>query len=71
MAAATAVEAEDPAAGEAGAAYIGLQNWDWDESQLRKYTFPTKQIPRLSHTDPRAEILMNNEVNRRLKLRCS
>lgn len=68
MAAATVVEAEDPAASEAGAAFTGVQDWDWDESQLRKYTFPTKPIPRLSHTDPRAEMLINNEVNWLFKL---
>lgn len=34
----------------------------WTEDQLRKYPFQTRQIPRLSHTDPRAEILINNEV---------
>lgn len=34
----------------------------WTESQLRNYSFQTRQIPRLSHTDPRAELLINNEV---------
>lgn len=63
MAAATVVEA-DPAASEGGAAaFSGVQNRGWDESQLRQYSFPTRQIPRLSHTDPRAEMLINNEVN--------
>lgn len=62
MAAVTVVEA-DPAASEAGAAFSGVQNRGWDDSQLRQYSFPTKQIPRLSHTDPRAEMLINNEVN--------
>ncbi|KAG2463016.1 HIF1N inhibitor, partial [Polypterus senegalus] len=33
----------------------------WTESQLRKYPFHTKQIPRLSYTDPRAEMLIDNE----------
>lgn len=61
MAAATVVEAE-PSAGEGGAAFSGVQNRGWDESQLRQYCFPTKPIPRLSHTDPRAEMLINNEV---------
>lgn len=62
MAAATVAEA-DPAASEGGTGFTGVQNWDWDESQLRKYSFPTQPIPRLSHTDPRAEMLINNEVN--------
>lgn len=61
MAAATVVEA-DPATSEGGAAFSGVQSRGWDESQLRKYSFPTKPIPRLSHTDPRAEMLINNEV---------
>lgn len=61
MAAATVVEA-DPATSEGGAAFSGVQTRGWDESQLRKYSFPTKPIPRLSHTDPRAEMLINNEV---------
>lgn len=61
MAAATVAEA-DPAASEGGTDFIGLQNPDWDESQLRKYAFPTQPIPRLSHTDPRAEVLIHNEV---------
>lgn len=34
----------------------------WDESQLRSYSFPTRPIPRLSHSDPRAEELIENEV---------
>lgn len=34
----------------------------WDESQLRSYTFPTRPIPRLSQSDPRAEELIENEV---------
>lgn len=62
MAAVTVVEA-DPAASEGGAAFSGVQNRGWDESQLRQYSFSTKQIPRLSHTDPSAEMLINNEVN--------
>lgn len=61
MAAATVVEA-DRAASEGGAGFSGVQARGWDESQLRKYSFPTKPIPRLSHTDPRAEMLINNEV---------
>lgn len=65
MAAATVVEA-DPATSEGGAAFSGVQGKGWDESQLRKYSFPTKPIPRLSHTDPRAEMLINNEVTKKL-----
>lgn len=63
MAAATVAEA-DPAEtdGAAAAAFTDLRDPGWNESQLRQYTFPTRQIPRLSHTDPRAEILINNEV---------
>lgn len=34
----------------------------WDESQLRSYSFPNRPIPRLSHSDPRAEELIENEV---------
>ncbi|XP_035461571.2 hypoxia-inducible factor 1-alpha inhibitor isoform X2 [Scophthalmus maximus] len=74
MAAATVAE-PDPAASEGGAdaaassaaaaaaaaALSGVQGRGWDESQLRQYAFPTKAIPRLSHTDPRAELLINNE----------
>ncbi|KAM9197300.1 hypoxia-inducible factor 1-alpha inhibitor isoform 2-T2 [Dugong dugon] len=33
----------------------------WDESQLRSYSFPTRPIPRLSQSDPRAEELIENE----------
>lgn len=66
MAAATVV---DPAESEGCAGYTGVQNRGWDESQLRKYSFPTKPIPRMSHTDPRADILISNEVNS-LKLAC-
>ncbi|XP_007897656.1 hypoxia-inducible factor 1-alpha inhibitor [Callorhinchus milii] len=33
----------------------------WSEAQLRKYSFPTRPIPRMSHTDPRAEVLIDNE----------
>lgn len=69
MAAATVAEA-DPAetigaaaaTAAAAAAFTDLRDPGWNESQLRQYTFPTRQIPRLSHTDPRAEILINNEV---------
>ncbi|KAK7901372.1 hypothetical protein WMY93_018141 [Mugilogobius chulae] len=60
MAAATVVEAE-PSASEASAAFSGVLDRGWDESQLRQYTFPTRAIPRLSHADPRAEELINNE----------
>lgn len=62
MAAATVVEA-DPAESEGCAGYTGVQNRGWDESQLRKYSFATRPIPRLSHTDPRADMLITNEVN--------
>ena len=34
----------------------------WNESQLRGYSFPTRPIPRLSQSDPRAEELIENEV---------
>ncbi|MEQ2186460.1 hypothetical protein GOODEAATRI_028693 [Goodea atripinnis] len=50
------------ATSDCGAAFSGVQSRGWDESQLRKYPFPTKSIPRLSYTDPRAEMLINNEV---------
>ena len=63
MATATVVEA-DPSTTEGCAAMSDAQNIGWNESQLRKYSFQTKPIPRLSHTDPRAEMLINNEVNR-------
>lgn len=62
MAAATVVEAE-PTESESCAGFAGVQSRDWDESQLRKYPFTTKPIPRLSHTDPRADVLISNEVN--------
>ncbi|GCC21686.1 hypothetical protein chiPu_0020161 [Chiloscyllium punctatum] len=38
-------------------------NREWSEVQLRKYTFATKDIPRMSHSDPRVEALIDNEVN--------
>lgn len=60
MAAVPVVEAE-PSASEDAAAFSGVLNRGWDQSQLRQYSFPTKPIPRLSHTDPRAEMLINNE----------
>ncbi|XP_067242517.1 hypoxia-inducible factor 1-alpha inhibitor isoform X3 [Chanodichthys erythropterus] len=63
MAAATVAEA-DPAETDgaaAAASFTDLRDPGWNESQLRQYTFPTRPIPRLSHTDPRAEILINNE----------
>lgn len=66
MAAATVAEADpaetDGAAAASAAAFTDLRDTGWNESQLRQYTFPTRQIPRLSHTDPRAEVLINNEV---------
>uniref|UniRef100_UPI00398E3475 hypoxia-inducible factor 1-alpha inhibitor isoform X4 n=1 Tax=Pristiophorus japonicus TaxID=55135 RepID=UPI00398E3475 len=34
---------------------------EWSDVQLRKYTFATKAIPRMSHSDPRAEALIDNE----------
>lgn len=34
----------------------------WNESQLRSYSFPTRPIPRLSQSDPRAEEFIENEV---------
>lgn len=50
------------AAAAAAASFTDLRDPGWNESQLRQYTFPTRPIPRLSHTDPRAEVLINNEV---------
>ena len=67
MAAATVVES-DQSSTESGAAFTELNSTGWNESQLRKYPFQTKPIPRLSHTDPRAELLINNEV---ITLLCS
>lgn len=64
MAAATVVEVE-PADSEGCGGFTGVQSRGWDESQLRKYPFPTKPIPRLSYTDPRADFLINNEVTQR------
>lgn len=61
MAAATVVEV-DPAESDGCGGFAGVQSRGWDESQLRKYSFTTKPIPRLSHTDPRADLLINNEV---------
>nr|XP_029499651.1 hypoxia-inducible factor 1-alpha inhibitor-like isoform X1 [Oncorhynchus nerka]XP_029499660.1 hypoxia-inducible factor 1-alpha inhibitor-like isoform X1 [Oncorhynchus nerka] len=63
MAAATVVE-NDPTASEGGAASFSepeVHSPIWNDSQLRKYPFQTRPIPRLSHTDPRAEMLINNE----------
>lgn len=37
----------------------------WSDSQFRRYSFETRPIPRLSHSDPRAEELIENEVRRR------
>lgn len=34
----------------------------WSDSQFRHYSFETRPIPRLSHSDPRAEELIENEV---------
>lgn len=64
MAAATVAEV-DPAESEGCGGFAGVQSRGWDESQLRKYSFATKPIPRLSYTDPRADLLINNEVTRR------
>lgn len=69
MAAATIVEV-DPAESEGYGGFAGVQNRGWDESQLRKYSFPTKPIPRLSYTDPRADLLINNEVTQRRNAFC-
>lgn len=65
MAAAAVVEV-DPAESDGCGGFTGVQSRGWDEAQLRKYSFPTKPIPRLSHTDPRADLLINNEVTQRL-----
>lgn len=63
MAAAAATAAESVASGSGEpreeAEAPGLA---WDESQLRSYSFPTRPIPRLSQSDPRAEELIENEV---------
>lgn len=58
---ATVAKAE-PTSSDAANAFLGVHESGWNDSQLRKYPFQTRQIPRLSHTDPRAEILINNEV---------
>ncbi|XP_063817490.1 hypoxia-inducible factor 1-alpha inhibitor isoform X1 [Pseudophryne corroboree] len=44
-----------------GAGEAELQSPGWSESQLRSYQFQTRQIPRLQHSDPRAEELIDNE----------
>jgi len=65
MAAATvagADSAETDGAAAPAVAFTDLRDSGWNESQFRQYTFPTRPIPRLSHTDPRAEVLINNEV---------
>lgn len=59
--AATATEAASSASGEPREEAEG-PGPAWDESQLRSYTFPTRAIPRLSQSDPRAEELIENEV---------
>lgn len=69
MAAATVVEA-DAATSEGAAAFSGVQGRGWEDCQLRPYPFPSKPIPRLSHTDPRAEMLINNEVNSAAEFAC-
>lgn len=61
MAAASSSSSSSSAAGcrEGPAAGPG-----WSEAQLRRYSFETRPIPRLSHSDPRAEELIENEVRR-------
>ena len=61
MAAATVVEA-DLTATDGGTAFSEVHNSNWTDNQLRKYPFQTRPIPRLSHADPRAEMLIDNEV---------
>lgn len=61
MATATVAESEPPST-DAANAFFRVQDSGWTDAQLRKYPFQIRQIPRLSHTDPRAEILINNEV---------
>lgn len=61
MATAPVAEAEQTST-DAANAFLHVHDSGWTDAQLRKYPFQTKQIPRLSHTDPRAEILINNEV---------
>lgn len=67
MAAATVAEA-DPVESDSSGGFTSVQDRGWDESQLRKYTFPTRPIPRLSHTDPRADILISNEVRMTVRI---
>ncbi|MGH0117297.1 UNVERIFIED_CONTAM: hypothetical protein FKN15_013820 [Acipenser sinensis] len=52
----------EPSCTEEGTEFSEIRCPGWRESQLRKYTFQTRPIPRLSHTDPRAEMLIDNEV---------
>ncbi|XP_034040551.1 hypoxia-inducible factor 1-alpha inhibitor [Thalassophryne amazonica] len=62
MATATVVEAEAAPSETGAAAFSGVRTTEgWDQSQLRPYPFRTKAIPRLSHADPRAEMLINKE----------
>uniref|UniRef100_A0A8B9LAX5 Hypoxia-inducible factor 1-alpha inhibitor n=1 Tax=Astyanax mexicanus TaxID=7994 RepID=A0A8B9LAX5_ASTMX len=61
MATATVVEADPTTADDGASAYSGVHTSAWTDSQLRQYPFQTRQIPRLSHTDPRAELLIDNE----------
>ncbi|RXM98599.1 Hypoxia-inducible factor 1-alpha inhibitor [Acipenser ruthenus] len=51
----------EPSCTEEGTEFSEFRCPGWSESQLRKYTFQTRPIPRLSHTDPRAEMLIDNE----------
>lgn len=58
-----ATAAEDAASGSGEPREeAGAPGPAWDESQLRSYSFPTRPIPRLSQSDPRAEELIENEV---------
>ncbi|KAM6184796.1 hypoxia-inducible factor 1-alpha inhibitor [Rhynchocyon petersi] len=61
-AAAAAAAAEGAASASAEPRDAGPSSPSWDESQLRSYSFPTRPIPRLSQSDPRAEELIENEV---------
>lgn len=63
MAAVTVAEADPVESDGASASFADLRDPGWKDSQLRQYTFQTRQIPRLSHMDPRAEMLINNEVS--------
>lgn len=65
-----ATAAEDTASGSGEPREeAGAPGPAWDESQLRSYSFPTRPIPRLSQSDPRAEELIENEVGAGLLLK--